>query len=864
MAATKEIPNPFAVNNDTSDIAKAAKETAHEKMLRDSQAAKPLTAKEKSTLDDTGKLANGIIKSFTDAGATPAQASALLKDFVDAKDAAGRAKVFTDSNVAPPQIVNDYESKYGAGTTDAIHKSISLAKRIDQKQKAEPAIVDRAHTTSAPVPALEAAADPLDKLIPGWTETKAAVAASSDQSLSPEQRMAKAAPLFESALNAAKLIKPDDIDAAKLKISAALSQLTGGRAQTLADLGKEVNAPLVREIEADSAKLAQVEELMGKDALLNRARRQELGVSETYAQTLSKTASDLRIQANREPENSTRLNGEANAMTDKAVTVLKTFGQRDSDFGVAVASDGDPAKASHRATLNQKRIQEEIAQANRGEAINPKTAGAISGATSAMETMDHAVMGEKFMGVNFSEFARPLTTVLNPTIDDLNYAGQAPYVGVLPRFVSSGLSFPMDYTHAAAGVFTPTAIDDLAAAKVDDSVAAKAIVQKKEDSALQGAVSLVSDLVSGQIGVNAAKWAPTLLAKLPQLEETAFTAALKSGSWQVKLGAVVTAGVGFAFGSRWAMDELSHDFLGSKRMSVGELASHSTAALAAAYTARGLSSAMQDVEGQRFINPLRTALTSGSTSAVFSLGEINPLVTDQATGRNYTAADTLMNMGENSIFGGVGGVASRAITPYLKYQGTYGISALFKSNAGLKTGEEAVESKYLSRLWSTSGKAIATRAVGGYVLGVGGDLLIGAKEDGHGNKLSWGQIAYDANVAGLITAGGAVIAPPLVKYSLNKAAVPFNASRRFLGRTAETVGNFAAGKDTFLGDTVVKPLNVLGQKVVTPETKQYVRAHALQISTALSGFYEDHKLGEIDRLSDLKAEELRKEQTARH
>jgi len=39
--------------------------------------------------------------------------------------------------------------------------------------------------------------------------------------------------------------------------------------------------------------------------------------------------------------------------------------------------------------------------------------------------------------------------------------------------------------------------------------------------------------------------------------------------------------------------------------------------------------------------------------------------------------------------------------------------------------------------------------------------------------------------------------------------------------------------------------------------------HALQISTVLSGFYEDYKLGEIDRLSDAKAEEMRKEQAAK-
>jgi len=106
----------------------------------------------------------------------------------------------------------------------------------------------------------------------------------------------------------------------------------------------------------------------------------------------------------------------------------------------------------------------------------------------------------------------------------------------------------------------------------------------------------------------------------------------------------------------------------------------------------------------------------------------------------------------------------------------------------------------------------------------------------------------------------------LLKYSFNKVAVPFNASRRFLGRTAEYAGNLVVDEGTVLGDNVVTPLNAFRQRAVaaaTPETRQYVRVTCTTNSTVLSGFYEDYKLGEIDRLSDAKAEEMRKEQAAK-
>jgi hypothetical protein len=647
----------------------------------------------------------------------------------------------------------------------------------------------------------EKAIDQLDKKVPGWAETKAALATVADQSLTSRERMVKAIPLFETALSEAKSYNPASLQSGK------------------------------------------VEDLTA---------HQGMHVSELYAQALTQTATDVRTQANREPEKSSRLNAEANAMTERATTVLKTLVQTNSTLG-----ETEPAKVE----LNRKRLQEEIAQANRGEAVNLKTAGGISGATAAMDTMDHAFMGKK----NLDEWSRPLTSVLNPIIDGLNYAGQVPYIGIVPRIVSDGVTWPMHqfHIHAIANEHTPTAINDLAAAKIDNPVAAKAIVEKKEDSLLQSAVSLASDLASGQIGVQAAKWAPTLLAKLPQLEETAFKAALESGNWKVKLGAVVIAGVGAAFGSRWAADELSHVLLGSKRMSAAELAAHSTAAMFASYTARGLSSSMKDVEGQRVRNSFRTAFASSSTSAVFSLGEVNPFITNRETGANYTATDILMNMGENSIFGGVGGVATRAIGPYLKTQGTLGVNHLFKSDAGIKSGEKAVESKYFSALTSTSAKAITGRAVGGFAIGAGGELWAGKKEDEHGNALSWGQRTYDAGVSGLMTGGIAAVAPPLAKFSLTKTAIPFNAFRRGLGRGAEFVGDHVAGEGTFLGDTIGKPLTVLNKKVATPETKQYVQTHALQLSTTLSGFYEDYKIGQIDRQSDARAEELRQERAAK-
>jgi hypothetical protein len=943
--ATPEVPKKVPAPTDASEAAKARDaQVAHDKLLRDSQGAKPLTATEKTTLADTEKLVNGVVKTFTDAGATPAQANRAANDFVNAKDDAGRAKVFTDSNVQQPQAVTAYEAKYGANTTDAIRSSVLLAQRVEKEQKATtvestqttdartpaptptaggtdgatilnnaktaidnsmktfravqadgkplpdsvkqvfqtaidasakitPAIIDtqrqalyqsvpgwtqtkedkylavnnataeaqhgfspavqenlaklpetataaqkiqavnqmsgidasakkfsdaikteqafyaanpaannrdtinpqlallanlshgkafasavyaealvkagnagdvplakammneaaKDKNLTAVIPdiqkiydgvmsiggsaAPEAAADPLDKTIPGWAQTKAAAAAMNDQSLTPEQRMAKAAPLFETALNAAKTIKADDIDASKAKIGAAVSDLTGGRAKSLADLDKPENADLVKDIEADPTKKAQAVQLVNQDALLDRARKQNIIVSESYAQALSNTASDLQAQANREPANSSKLNAEANAMTDKAATVLKTLGQTDPNFGVAVDSAGDPAEARHTAMRNQKRIQEEIAQVNRGETIDPQKAAGATGARVAIDTINDSIMGHEYKfqtslfgsqvdgSLNLSKAARPLEVGVNTTIEALDFAQE--HVPVVGRAAGFAGDMMKGYLPSPDTVM-PNAVEDLAKAKIAAPAAAKTVMDEKKESVLGNAVSLGSDLVSGQVGVISAKAAPELLAKaapliakaMPEIEETAVKAALESGNWKIKLGAAATVGVAAAFGSRWAADELSHDILGTKRMSVGELASHSTAALAAAYTARGLSSAMPAVEGTLSKKLAQTALTSGATSTVFGLGEVNPFITNKATGQHYTAADTLINAGENLAFGATTGMAGRAVTPLMHFS-TVGVAQgagslakgvgkfVFNSQAGREAAESA-------------------------------------------------------------------------------------------------------------------------------------------------------------------------------
>ncbi|MDR3612334.1 MAG: hypothetical protein P4L53_02135 [Candidatus Obscuribacterales bacterium] len=933
--AKTEVPSKVTSPNDASEAAriKQQSDAAHAKLLLDSQ-SKPPTAKEKEALSDTGKLVHDFVKSFTDVGATDAQAKQAFQEFASATKDSDRAKVFTDANVTPPPYVATYEAKYGAGTHDAISGSIALAKRLEKEQgapveapkptdarilapapaatSAEPAVVlnkandainksltslatvqtdgkplpdslkqvfqaavdasskitpdmitkqrsllygsvpdwnqakedkylsvnkafndatknlspavqatlEKLPQTASPADQLAAVekmttdpsavalkkaddalkafhqvtpgadqrdgidgklhllfnlshaqgasaaiyaealaktgnagdipqaqammteaakdknltaviptiqqiydkvmgpgaptapeADPLDKTIPGWTQTKAAMAAMSDQSLSPEQRIKKAAPLYEAALNAAKSINPDDIDAAQAKIGAAVSDMTGGRAKSLSDLDKPENADLVKTITDSPEKRAQATELVNQSAILDRARQQNLLVSESYAQALSKTASELQAQANQDKPNAAKFNTEANALTDRAATVLKTLGQTDPNFGVAVDSAADPETAKHMATLNQNRIAEEIAQVNRGEAIDPKKAAAVSGSQMAVDAINDSIMGHKYKfetalfgnqidgSINVLKTVRPLEVGVNATIEGLDYVhGHVPVVGAVTGFASDMMKGYLPSPDTAM----PNAVEDLANAKLAHPQTAKEVIEAKKESVLGNAVSLSSDLASGQIGMLTAKATPGLIAKaLPEIEETALKTAIESGNWKIKLGAAATVGVAAAFGSRWAADELSHDILGTKRMSVGELASHSTAALAAAYTARGLTSAMPATEGALVKKLGQTALTSAATSTVFGLGEVNPFVTNKATGQHYTAADTLMNAGENLAFGATTGMAARAVTPFVHFS-TVGVAQgigsvakgvgkfVFNSEAGREVAESTV------------------------------------------------------------------------------------------------------------------------------------------------------------------------------
>ena len=1282
---------------DASEAAKAAREAEAEaarlKLSQESQAAKPLTAKEKTTLRDTEHLAHDIIKAFTDKGKAVPEANRALNDFVNAKDDAGRAKVFTDANVQAPDYVQTYEATYGASTTDAIRSSVLLAKRVEQEQKASPgerhqptdarvpapapaptaadtspaAILDNASDTIAKslntlqagqadgkplsdsskqifqaaidatskitpaildakkealygsvpgwsdpttgkiiqakedqyravhkavadalknlspdvekqlaklpaetkladqIAAVEAmtndpsamklkqahtaaqnfykanpganqrdainenlgvlsdlshgkaiasavyagalaktgnagdipqakammteaakdphlsyvfpeiqkaydnimsaagptapAEDPLDKIIPGWTQKKAAEAAMSDQSLSPEQRVAKAAPLFAGALNAAKTIDYAAIETAKHEVNTRVIALTQGKVHSMDELLKPENKASVKTLLENPATKDKTLELYGQNNVLNKLREQNVVTSEAYAQSLTKAASDLQAQANSKeaqanPANVSKFNAEANAMTGKAVSVLQTIGQADPNFGVAfgVGADGAPPSNAddmqHKVTLNQKRIAEEIAQANRGEVIDKQKAAGATGARVAFDAINDPIMGDG--SLNLSKTLRPLEVGVNTTIEAFDFAhAHVPVAGKVAGWASDMMKGFLPSPDTAM----PNAVEDLANAKVADPVAAKAVIDDKKESAVNNAVSLGSDLLSGQIGVIAAEKAlpgaigqgatiikdaavvegkralalagqvgdavltqavkaslPKNLAEkvlasslferaLPQMEESIVKAGLESGNWKVKLGAAATVSVAAAFGSRWAADELSHDFLGTKRMSAGEIASHSTAALAAAYTARGLTSAIPATDGVLAKKLAQTALTSGTTSTVFGLGEVNPFVTNKATGQHFTAADTLMYAGENLAFGATTGMAGRAVAPFVNFS-TVGVAhgigsfakgagkIVFNSKAGLEVagdagavasaamkeimpvlpgwtggfmglslnsslargavgagvggvgafvavnpwetnsatgknytwGESALnaaevgsitgavsavaphigalpgigyraaanalpgEGSTLTRFMANNRIAAGERFAVGSTVGFLGNLAVGNSTDANGNEYTWSQRLGTAATYGVEFGAGGIAAPYL--YSGIKAVAKpivkpigngINASRRFLGRTAEGAGSmltngahYVAGEGTVIGNKVVVPSSQLGMHFASeatraadtygPGTRQYLLSHSLQVSTALSSFYEYNKLKNLDQLSDERAEAIKKEQ----
>ena len=742
-----------------------------------------------------------------------------------------------------------------AAKDDSVGLYLPSLKDTLTQLKAGEAALQQAQGTAQAAPAQSG---DLSAQVPGLKQLQAADSIMTDPSknASDSDKFNQAKPLYEAALAAAKAMPVDQLDSEKTaidgKIAAAFKESkTNIGLTTAADVNEVLKSDKAKTfidmVQKDPALAAKLGPLLDANTVNEAKRGQLLRVSEDYAQAMSKAAFDLGRQANANPAQFNNFTTQAAQLNEKAVQVLKDVGASDANFGVSLGKTS-AAENSQIAALNGKRIDAEIKQLQGGEPLDVNKASGAANMQTAAETVDAAVNGQSYL--------RPLKLATNVFTDMVGKGSEylPSSVGTVVR-MATNVQFPGIGSPDAT---LPSAVASVTAAKEADPVGAKAEIAKHEHDKLAGSVSMVGDIVAGQAGRIAAEHAPSMLSAaaklLPETAETAIKGLVEAPGWRGKVAAAVIVGGGVAFGAKWAQDDLSHYALGTEKMSIGELATHSAAGLASAYVAKGMTDKLPGMTGNVFRKYGETALAGAATNATLGFGEVNPWSTNKATGKTYSVTDTLFHTGVNAAEGATGAVAARLVAPALKFGLTAIPGAVTKigggtlgwlanSKAGLGALPEAIDAAIpaaakpapgaVSELFYGSGvKSALTRHAAGTAVGAAGSLYFvnpWKTDSATGDKYTWGQsLALAGEVGTAVGVGTNALAYPAIG-----AKAGYNALGRALpgeGSTlAKTMGqNLTATSLRFgIGGTVG-----FGGSLMAGESWSDSTKHGLEWGTA--------------------------------
>lgn len=373
----------------------------------------------------------------------------------------------------------------------------------------------------------------MDK-IPGFPQLRQAEQIMADKSIPMQQRIEKAGPLYEQAIEESKKINTGKLDTDLAAI--------GTRMQAIQDAAKT---------EQDQTKLGQMQQeynQLAADAEKLSALRLEPMKARLKAAIASNSAAvELRDQASKDGQNKDALIRTADGLDKKAGDYLRGLEQQDP-----------------RMWRENPTVQGAIQQTDKHQKIDPNAANAIGQVLNVQKMVDFGVNG-------------PLRG-LQPLWVTTNLAGEAlkapsnipvigPVVGFIPGAIGAGLSREEEVRPGAAMA--------LAMAKNKDPKAANDQVASIKHEMANDMVHIGADIGSSYLGIAAANLAVNMLpAKVGTVGRV------------LTFGAV---GLGTTTASNAAIDWTANKVIGTDQRDFAELMSHSTASFAMTWGLKGLS-----------------------------------------------------------------------------------------------------------------------------------------------------------------------------------------------------------------------------------------------------------------------------------
>ena len=386
----------------------------------------------------------------------------------------------------------------------------------------------------------QAPADPELAKIPGFTQLQQAEAIMQDQTLTAQQRIEKAAPLYDQAVEMSKDIKINELDQKLAAIGTKMKPLDD-ELQKIKDDPTKVKAFLQAHPEYQT---------MSADAdSLTNMRLQPMKARLMEAMALNAAADQLYKQGNADPAKKAELTRVGDEWNRKAATTLAGLEQ------------ADPKMWRQNPT-----IQGAIQQANKHELIDTTKANAMGQVMNTQKMVDFGVNGP-------IKGFQPLWMSMNIAGDALQLPGKVPIPGVstalqiFPGSLGAGLS--------RAGEVRPGAAYALALAKNKDGAAADEMVGTIRHQMANQAVYAVGDIASSYAGVAMGKLAVDML-----------------GSRLGPVGKFVTfAGVGLATttAGNKTVDFAASKMFGTDQRDTAELLSHSAASFGMSWGLQGLA-----------------------------------------------------------------------------------------------------------------------------------------------------------------------------------------------------------------------------------------------------------------------------------
>lgn len=503
------------------------------------------------------------------------------------------------------------------------------------------------------------ATDPQLAKIPGFTQLMQAEQIMQDQSLSPQERIKRAGPLYDQAIEESKKINITKLDQDLTAIGTKMKEILEG-----AEKVKNDPAALQK---YQQEKGAEYQQLQNDAQMLTNMRLEPLNARLKSAQAHNAAAAELYAQAEKDPAKKEELTRTADEMNRKAAATLRSVEQADPRMWNETPS-----------------IKGAIEQAEQHKKIEMGSANAIGQVVNTQKIVDFGVNGP------FKGF-QPVWMSMNAAGEVL---GPVPVVGIF----AGGLS-RTEETRPGAALALAMAMDK-------DQGAANDMVNSIQHNLLNQGTHVVSDIASGYAGVTLGRVAVNMV-----------------GNRFGPLGKAATfIGAGFlgTTATNAGLDWTASKVLGTDQRDTGELLSHSAASFGMTWGLQGLANYRQ-ASTANFLAGVEGKASLGQSMAVWNEQKFaSNLVTAPFKGTQIEVPSTLKEQWRGLSNQGKTAVGDALTSKYTAEQfaalnSTQQYSAFLKAyNTAARTtaAELSGGSKLMSRLPFSGNMAEARAALG--------------------------------------------------------------------------------------------------------------------------------------------------------